>query len=141
MLLPVTAESVPYVALAVFCCLACGFFLFVLYHWMQDSSRSKKPRPTLPSPMLASHARQFRKPSPQMLVSGQQPRVGHAHVARPRVVSLLATDSRAASFRVLPVDKVLPIDSHPRHPGSELSQTERAAYERIANCIQFRRKA
>lgn len=135
MLLPVTAESVPYVALAVVCCLACGFLLFVLYHWMQDSSRSKKPRPTPPSPMLALRQRRVQQAFPQMLVSGQQPRVGHAHVARPRVVSPLATDSRAVSF------KVLPIDSRPRHAGSELSQTERAAYERIANCIQFRKKA
>src|SRR5271155_2547137 len=125
MLLPVTPESAPYVALAVFCCMACGFFLFVLFHWTQDSSVSKKSRPTAQSstaqtPVLASRQRQPLKAFPQTLVSGQQPRAGHAHVARPRVVSPLATHSRAVPFNVLP------IDAHPNHASSDFLETERA---------------
>ncbi len=136
MLLPVTAESVPYVALAVVCCLACSFFLFVLFHWMQDSGRSKKQRPAPQRPMVASHAQQLRKTVPQMLVSSQQPRVGDAHVARPRVVPLShVTNPRAVSFQVTP------IEAHRQHADSNFLRAERAAYERIANSIHFRRKA
>jgi hypothetical protein len=103
--------------LATICFLACAFYVYVLLHWIQDTTR----KATTP-PSVDKEARERREQK------------------RPRVVSFRRTTEGQDRLRGR-CHHVLRMTERPRNRGRGCDEFERIAYERIAASLSLGRRS